>query len=164
MSTKDVFKEGLTMARGYSERLFAQFDGPSEWTHQVAPNVNHPLWVAGHLANTDNFALSLVAPDKAKDFAEYKAMFGGGSKPIPDASKYPDPIDVLATMQERRQVVLDVLEGLSDGDFDKSTPDGAPEFLPTVGSMFRVLIWHEGLHIGQATTAHRSLGKPPLMG
>lgn len=164
MTAKDVFKSGLTMARDYSERLFAQFETPKEWMHMVGPKTNHALWVAGHLANTDNFALGLVAPDKVKDMPEHKAMFGGGSVPVDDPSKYPAPAEVLATMRERREVVLGVLDGLSDADFDKATPEGSPAFVPTIGSMFRVLVWHEGLHIGQVTVAHRCLGKPPLMG
>jgi len=164
MAKKELLKDSLLMARHYSNGLFAQFKTPDEWVHQTHPGANHPLWVAGHIANTDNFALSIVAPEKARDMPEHKAQFGGGSKPVNDASKYPNPDEILKLMAERRETVLAVLDGLSEDDLAKATPDHAPEFMPTVESVFRILSWHEGLHAGQASTANRALGNPPVMG
>ena len=96
--------------------------------------------------------------EKAKD------LFGGGSKPVADASVYPSAAKVRAYLKDRRETLLAVLEGVSEEDLDKAAPDDAPEFLPTVESIFRVLAWHEGLHAGQVSVAHRSLGRPPILG
>lgn len=162
MGKKELLKDGLEFARNYTCSLFAQFKTLDEWLHQTHPNANHALWCAGHLANTDNFALGFVAPDKKADREDFRALFGGGSTPSSDPSKYPAPEEVLAYFKDRRAVLLAALDGMSEADLSKPTPDNAPEFMPTVESVFRAMIWHEGLHAGQASVAHRSLGKPPV--
>ena len=69
--------------------------------------------------------------------------------------------EVLAYMRERRAVLLELLADLSDEDLAKPTPEGAPEFLPDIGSVFETAVWHEGLHSGQLSVARRALGFPP---
>jgi uncharacterized damage-inducible protein DinB len=54
------------------------------------------------------------------------------------------------------------LEAMSDEDLAESTPAGAPEFLPDVGSVFELAVWHEGQHRGQLSVARRALGHKPL--
>ena len=44
----------------------ADFKTPEQWVFQVHPHCNHALWFAGHMATSDNFFLSLVAPEKAR--------------------------------------------------------------------------------------------------
>jgi hypothetical protein len=65
-------------------------------------------------------------------------------------------------MRERRQTLLETLEGLTDRDLAKKTPAGAPDFLPDVASVFELAIWHEGQHSGQVSVARRALGHKPL--
>ena len=65
-------------------------------------------------------------------------------------------------MRERRVVLLSVLDGMSDDDLARKTPDGAPEFLPDVASVFELAVWHEGQHSGQLSVARRALGHKPL--
>lgn len=164
MSRKELIKESLEFARNYSEGLFGQFTSADEWVFQTHGHANHALWCAGHIALADNLGISLVAPDKADLPDRYESMFGRGSNPVSDTSKYPDPKEVLAYMKERREVLLSILDGLSDADLDRATPDDAPDFLPTVRSVFTLLSWHEGLHAGQASIAHRGLNKPSVLG
>ena len=164
MARRDHLKEALDGARGYSTSLFSSFGDQKEWVHQPHPSANHAMWCAGHIASTDNFALSVIAPERAVDKPRYKELFGSGSSPKSDVAAYPPAAEVLDYMAERRSTLLSVLDGLSDEDLAKATPEGAPAFMPTVGSVFRILIWHEGLHAGQASIAHRSLGKSPIMG
>jgi hypothetical protein len=60
--------------------------------------------------------------------------------------------------------MLRLLDSLSDEDFSRPTPEGAPEFLPDVGSVFEMAVWHEGLHSGQLSVVRRILGHKPLAG
>lgn len=162
MEHKQRLKKQLLGVRQNSERLLADFRTPAEWTFQVHPACNHPLWFAGHMTTIDNFFLSLVAPEKVRPLPDFQSKFGMGSQPTSDPAAYPPPEEVLAAMRERRAALLDVLDGLSDEELSRKTPDGAPEFLPDVASVFELAVWHEGQHSGQLTVARRALGHPPL--
>jgi uncharacterized damage-inducible protein DinB len=164
MSLKERLKRQLTSARALSERLLADFKTPEDWTRQLHPGCNHALWFAGHMANTDNFLISMIAPERARENKEFGLKFGMGSQPSPNPADYPPPEEVLATMRERRQSLLSLLDGLSDDDLSQKTADGAPEFLSDFASVFELAIWHEGLHSGQLSLTRRALGHAPVMG
>jgi uncharacterized damage-inducible protein DinB len=162
MSQKERLQRQLLRVRQNSERLLADFRTPQEWTFQVHPNCNHALWFAGHMATSDNFFLSLVAPTESQKLPEFQAKFGMGSQPTNQPAEYPTPESVLATMRERRSALLEALAGMTDEDLAKKTPQGAPDFLPDVASVFELAIWHEGQHSGQVSVARRALGHKPL--
>ena len=146
-----------------SEKLLADFKTPQDWVHQVHSGSNHALWFVGHMANTDNFLLSLVSPASAVPLEGFNAQFGMGSQPTSQPGEYPPAEKVLSTMRERRTKLLEVLAGLSDEELAQKTPEGAPEFLPDFASVFELAIWHEGLHSGQLSVTRRALGHKPLV-
>lgn len=162
MSQKQRLQRQLEQARQLSEKLLADFHSPAEWTHQVHPAANHALWFVGHMANTDNFFLSILAPTRARKMETFNKLFGVGSVPTADPADYPPPEEVLGVMRERRQSLLALLDELSDETLSQPTPAGAPDFLPDFASVFETAIWHEGRHSGQLTMVRRSLGHPPL--
>ena len=162
MQLKQRLVRNLTSMRQNSERLLADFQTPEQWTYQVHPACNHALWFAGHMATSDNFFLSMVAPEKVRPLPEFQTKFGMGSQPTSDPAAYPQPESVLETMRERRSTLLDVLANLSEDDLAKKTPAGSPDFLPDFGAVFELAIWHEGQHSGQLTVARRALGHKPL--
>jgi uncharacterized damage-inducible protein DinB len=162
MGQKERLRRQLARVRQNSERLLADFRTAEQWTFQVHPNCNHALWFAGHMATSDNFFLSLVAPEKSRPLPDFQAKFGMGSQPTNNPSQYPAVESVLATMRERRETLLGVLDQMSDDDLAKKTPSGAPDFLPDVASVFELAIWHEGQHSGQVSVARRALGYKPL--
>jgi hypothetical protein len=164
MSLQQRLERQLHSTRQMSEKLLADFKTPQDWVHQVHPGCNHALWFAGHMANTDNFLLSLVAPARSVSLEGFNARFGMGSQPTNQPAEYPPAEAVLASMRERRSELLGVLSGLSDEDLAQKTPNGAPEFLPDIASVFEMAIWHEGLHAGQLTVVRRALGHKPLVG
>ena len=162
MTLKERLQRNLANVRQVSERLLADFRTPEQWVFQVHPNCNHALWFAGHMAQLDNFFLSLVAPQRVRQLPEYQSRFGMGSQPSGDPTAYPPPQDVLATMRERRAALLAALDSMTDEDLAKKLPPGTPDFLSDVGSVFELAVWHEGQHNGQLTVARRALGYQPL--
>ena len=164
MGLRERLTRQLIRTRQLSENLLAAFRLPAEWLHQVHPGCNHALWFAGHMANTDNFLLSLVAPQRAIPLEGYGARFGMGSQPVNRPEEYPPPEDVLETMRERRRMLLAVLGNLSDEDLSRPTPPGSPDFLPDFAAVFEMANWHEAMHAGQLTVARRALGHKPLSG
>jgi hypothetical protein len=162
MELKERLKRRLVEARQMSEKLLADFQSPEQWTHQVGPTCNHALWFVGHMAQTDNFFISVIAPEKMKVIEGLREKFGMGSQPTNRPEDYPPPAQVLATMRERREALLGILDGLSDEDLATKTPPGSPDFLPDLASVFETAVWHEGLHSGQLSLIRRSLGYKPL--
>jgi uncharacterized damage-inducible protein DinB len=162
MELKERLRRQLVSVRQVSERLLADFKTPQEWTFQVHPACNHALWFAGHMATSDNFFLSLVAPEQARQLEDFQAKFGMGSQPTSDPAAYPVPERVVTTMRERRETLLAALDAMDEEDLSRKTPAGAPEFLPDVGSVFELAVWHEGQHSGQLSVARRALGYKPL--
>jgi uncharacterized damage-inducible protein DinB len=162
MTLKERLQRNLANMRQMSERLLADFKTPEQWVFQVHPNCNHALWFAGHMAQSDNFFISLVAPDRARQLPDFPAKFGMGSQPTNSPADYPPPESVLTTMRERRGVLLEVLADMTDDDLAKKLPAGTPDFLSDVGSVFELAVWHEGQHNGQLSVARRALGHRPL--
>lgn len=162
MELKERLKRRLIEARQMSEKLLADFHSPEQWTHQVGPTCNHALWFVGHMAQTDNFFISVIAPAKVKAIEGLREKFGMGSQPTNRPEDYPPPEQVLATMRERREALLGILDQLSEEELGNKTPPGSPDFLPDIGSVFETAVWHEGLHSGQLSLIRRSLGYKPL--
>lgn len=163
MSMIERLQHQLDSARGFTTRILADFQKPEDWVAQVCNQSNHALWFIGHMATTDNFFISLLAPEKSAPKEHYQELFGLGSTPSPKLEDYPPIEEVRSYMDERRQVLLEILASLRDDDLATKTPDGTPDFLADYGQVFETAIWHEGLHSGQLTMVRRSLGHQPAM-
>lgn len=163
MSMIERLQHQLDSARGFTTRILSDFQNPEDWVAQVCNQSNHALWFIGHMATTDNFFISLLAPEKSAPKDNYQELFGLGSTPSPKLEDYPPIEEVRGYMDDRRQVLLEILASLSDEDLATKTPDGTPDFLADYGQVFETAIWHEGLHSGQLTMVRRSLGHQPAM-
>lgn len=163
MALKERLRRQLESARQLTDGYLDSLARPEEWTHQVHPRANHPLWIMGHLAQTDNFLISLVAPEKSQPLPEYQQCFGMGSQPSDDIEAYPAVEEVRGVFRERRAVLLELLDSMSEDDLATPLPQGTPDFLSDKGSAFEMAVWHEGMHAGQLSVARRSLGYAPLM-
>ena len=161
MSAKERLRNQLVSAREYSKSLLADFRTPEQWTHQVHPHANHALWFAGHMAMTDNYWISTVAPEKVFQRPDFEKAFGTGSQPTSNPADYPPAEKVLAVMKERRETLLDVLEAMDEAALETPLPKARADFLPDVGSVFEMAVWHEGLHSGQLSVARRAMGHGP---
>lgn len=163
MSMIERMQHQLESARGFTNRILGDFKKPEDWVAQVCNQSNHALWFIGHMATTDNFFISLLAPEKSVNNDHYQELFGLGSTPSPDLATYPPIEEVRAYMDQRRATLLEILASLTDDDLAKKTPSGTPDFLADYGQVFETAIWHEGLHSGQLTMVRRSLGHLPAM-
>lgn len=161
MSLKERLKRQLVAARQTSEGFLGDFSTPEQWVNQVHAGANHALWFAGHMGISDNFFISVVAPEKVRKETSMESRFGMGSQPTNRVADYPAVESVLEFMRERRATLLRVLDSMTDEDLAKPTPEGTPDFLSDMGSVFEMAIWHEGLHSGQLSVARRALGHKP---
>lgn len=162
MTPKERLRKRLTTARAFTERLLEDFHTPQEWTTQVCDQTNHALWIAGHLALTDNFFLTQVAPEKAVGRDDYQTLFGVGSQPVADPDHYPAAAEVLEYLRDRRSTLLAQFDAFDEAAMSTPTPDGTPDFLNDIGAVFETAVWHEGMHTGQLSVVRRSLGYDPV--
>ena len=164
MALADRLRHQLEMCRDTSEKILAAFETSEDWTRQVVPETNHAMWFAGHMATTDNYFISQIAPERAKTYEGWDKLFGMGSKPTSDPDDYPPVAEVHDAMRERRSVLLELLRGRSDAELNGPPAAGASDFLPDLASTFEIAVWHEALHLGQVTMIRRALGHQPIMG
>ncbi len=162
MSLKACLRGQLEKARGFTERMLADFHTPEQWTHQVHEQANHALWFVGHMAFADNFFISALAPERALKLTSIEDRFGMGSHPVANAAEYPNVDEVLALMRERRQVLLSILDGMSEADLEQPMPKELTDLFQNRAGVLEMAVWHEGLHSGQVSVARRSLGHSPF--
>ena len=63
MTLADRLLRLLENIRESSEKMLDAFKTPEDWTRQVVPGTNHAMWFAGHMASSDNFFISKIAPE-----------------------------------------------------------------------------------------------------
>ena len=160
---KEVLRWQMQKSRQVTEGLIDSISAPDDWTHQVHSTANHPLWIVGHLALADNFFLQAVAPTRCRLPDGWDRIFWFGTTPVPDLTQYPAPDTVVDYFRERRETLLNVLEFMNTEELNASMPEGFPfSKSPCIAQVFSHAAFHEGLHSGQFSIAHRSLGHPPL--
>ena len=168
MDLKAHAKYALESSRRLIEGALADFKTREDWLHQSHPKANHAMWIVAHLGLADNMFASRFRPDVASKPDGWDDLFWFGSQLQEDASLYPPEAEVLAYFRDRREVLLKVLDELTEdelagpapGPDERSPLAGAP----CIGHAFIFIAYHEGIHTGQLTVAHRGLGRPPMFG
>jgi hypothetical protein len=108
------------------------------------PGRAHIGWQLMHIAATDDRHVNIrVRGGQAKE-PEYERRFAGGS--TPDDSM-PAVDEIRRYLAERRAGLFELLESTRDEDFAKKPYDTSAH---TLEEWFRVWVWHEGHHQGQA--------------
>ncbi len=80
-----------------------------------------------------------------------------------DSSKYPDTLEVVNYCRQRRAKLMETIEGLSDEFLEGPAPnEGMFADAPNLAQMLFFISYHEGIHTGQFTIAHRGLGHKPM--
>jgi hypothetical protein len=162
MSQKQAI-EVLKFTRAMTDKLYQDFP-EGKLTHQPSPTDNHALWVLGHLAITDAWYCGMVGASGASMPDGYEALFGMGSKPVSDASKYPKLSEVRKVYEANRAAMLDWLQKASATELGASLAEKTGGFMsdPLDGAL--KLSWHEGWHGGQVASVRKALGLASIFG
>lgn len=165
MNARDIILDQLQWTRQTTLGTFAEFN-IGQRLFQPAPGVNHPLWLLGHIAASEDHLIlgycqgrSLLPPECGK-------LFGMKSTPLSDPAAYPSGEDLLETLARVHQAAMDYVRAASDAElalppvgFDKM-PDRAKELFPTRLRSAWFHANHEAMHSGQLSYIRRLLGKP----
>lgn len=154
----------VRFARGATKKLLEGIPA-DRVCEQPGSCVNHALWIAGHLACSDDWFLKEFGG--AAEFAlpeKWHTIFGSGSRPTSDASQYPPFAEVLKAMDERRAALLAWLGSLSREQVDTPTSENWQAYAPTIGDLGHFAAWHEGYHGGQLATLRKAFGLTSAFG
>lgn len=163
MSIKANVIYSLDRSRRLMDALVDTMKSDSDWMYQAHSTANHPLWIVGHLGLADNMFLSRLAPAEDRKPDGWDELFWFGSEISSDRSKYPPTQEVVGFFRERRQKLMELIEGLSDEFLAGPTPaEGMFADAPNMAQMLIFIAYHEGMHSGQFTIAHRGLGNEPF--
>ena len=136
----------------------------AECLRQPLPGANHALWVAGHLASSDDFFLEQLGGKEPRCDAKFKALFGMGSTPTGSPGDYPPFEEIKEMLHERREALNAGFGSMSAEQLNEPLTGDYKDFAPNYGALMSTICWHEGIHAGQVTLIRRNLGIKPLFG
>lgn len=145
---------------GFLEKMVA--DVPAErMCHQPPGLPNHPAWQVGHLTVVRSGMARMLGA--SADVPEaWQALFGPGSTPSSDTTKYPAKDELLATLRRAHRVVVDAFKAADPAKL--AAPHGVERLNalgPTLGHVVvTALTAHDGLHVGQLSDWRRVMGLP----
>ena len=164
MNTIDFIKFGLESSRGWAMGLLQDMqDAPL--TFPTTNGGNHPLWVLGHLVDSESFLFDQAIMGRDNRYRRVGSdLFGAKSTPVDDASRYPSMPELFGNWEEIRAEAVAHLESLSPGDLDQKShaPEEYGPMFGTVGACYGAMVGHPQFHAGQVADARRAAGKEPL--
>lgn len=162
MKATEFIAAALDFGRRAMEGMVADLDGKDLVAAPTARGGNHALWVLGHLAVSEASIVGKFIKGQEPALKEWQGLFGLGSEPAGDLSKYPTKAEVLKKSQAVRQETLDLLRSLSDKDLDKPTSvQQNREIFGTIGRCLVTMVHHQAFHLGQIAVVRRALGRKP---
>jgi len=124
---------------------------------------NHPAWIVGHLALTDDSFLA-SRTGKASSLPEsWDKLFGMKSESVEDTSIYPSREELTVKLVSTREALIDWLKSLSDEQLLEPITGDWSQFAKNPASLMGTIAWHEGLHAGQIGVVRRMIGLPPIV-
>ena len=138
-----------------------------EMMFQPKPGMNHPLWLLGHVATSENGLILHACAGKTLLPEGWAEKFGIGSQPVGDAKAYPTKEEVVATLATLHAEAIAYVKMLKEADLS-SLPVGIERFPKPAQERFNTVmkcltghITHEASHAGQMAVLRRLMGKTP---
>jgi len=136
---------------------------PEKWFEKPSEDLNHLLWVAGHLLHTRTLVLKLLGVEYPLSWA---AIFGRGAKQAPN-DQYPTPAEILRAWDDVASRLENGLEGATAEQLARDLPQTSPAPPPFDGKVsgrIAFLSLHEAYHLGQLGLLRKWLGYGQAVG
>ena len=117
-----------------------------------------------HLAYADDMFLTALGDRDAICPESWKELFGMGSEPTDDPSRYPPVAEIRDKLAETRRQLREWFSGMTEEHFKEPMPEDWQGFAPNRGVLMSTIASHEGMHVGQMTVVRKSLGMPRAWG
>jgi hypothetical protein len=163
MHLKDHLIDRLQIARKWTTNLLTDIE-PQRWFNMPGGGTGHVAWQVGHLAASQIVLIHNRCFGKPLDACMHEAerlVFGRGSTPVGDPSKYPPIAAIRATFDRIQNEAIEMIRTLTDADLDAPAGDAHPLFANKAGAIGTAAL-HETFHAGQIAMIRRVFGKAPL--
>lgn len=155
----------LKLARKYGSQFYENLSD-DEWFWSPTGYTTHVAWQVGHMAVSEyNLCIRRVRGRQSGDEMlvsdEHLALFGLGSVPVADRTKYPSREKIMWLLRDVRDEVLEVLAKRSDADLDVPLEQPHPVFQTKLGAVEYSSL-HECIHVGQIGMLRRLMGKSAI--
>ena len=165
MTAIEFIKLNLKLGQERIHNLLQGIEG-HELTTPISGGGNHALWIVGHLAWAEGSLIGKFVRGESNPLESWTPLFGIGSKPEPDAGKYPALCELISHWNRLCAATMDLLSSLQDADLDrpsKAPPERAAIF-GTIGHCLAMIGNHQSFHAGQIADARRAAGLKPVFG
>lgn len=161
MDAKAGAIKALHMARGMFNQLIEGFPADKA-AFQPAPTDNHLLWLLGHMPFGYVYFAEVLGGKIDAPPEAWKPLFGPGSKPVSDPSKYPPLAELKVAFDTSFTQFMAVVEKVPPEDLAKPPANGG-DWLPDRLAALHAVVWHEGWHGGQLANVRKALGLKNIM-
>jgi uncharacterized damage-inducible protein DinB len=160
MQSIDLIRDNLKKS---TNRVLTHVEGmrDSATVYPTAKGGCHAHWLIGHLAYSEQQILQGMMLGGVNPLAQWQDLFGHGTEPNKDASKYPPFDEVLAELRRVRESTTALLDSLSEDDLDKASamvPEGLENTFGTYRHCLQFAADHWYMHRGQLADARRAAG------
>jgi len=147
----------------YAQKLVADIPDDRMCAQPVDGQLmNHPAFLLGHLAWAGDSAAALLGA-VGGHAGDWRELFGMGSKPLADRSKYPPKAELIKALEESHARVAAAVTSASPEALTQPAPERMRARFATVGQMVAGLMTaHEATHLGQLSAWRRALGMPSV--
>lgn len=159
---KQLAVQQIKWSRGFINALLEGLTD-EQLMHRPGGKGNHPMWVMGHLASSDDQIHAMASGNKPQLPQSFHELFQGGSEPSDDASVYPSRDEVKQAMQDGHDRLVAWVEALDDAAMNELAPEFLRPFAPDIISIPFSVSAHDLCHAGQVSTSRASLGIKRLM-
>ena len=157
---KETVKQQLQMGENLLKMFSSDFSDADGLVQPVEGGC-HLIWILGHLATTQDWAVSKLTGQPNRVPQKLIDLFKGGSKVAADAKRYPPRAEVEDLFRQTQAATIKALDVFDEKRWSDPSPDGVPrEYFPTAGSLWGMMGTHTFWHVGQLTDIRRRLGKP----
>jgi hypothetical protein len=127
------------------------------------PNCNHIKWQLGHLIASEHQMMDSAIPGSMPPLPDgFAEKYSKEAAASDDPSAFDSKAELMRVHAEQRAATLAALDGLSDADLDKPTPEAMQQYAPTIGAAFAMQCTHWLMHSGQWVIVRRATGREPL--
>jgi hypothetical protein len=153
----------ICAARRFTLKTLEQV--PEENWFVMPGGVTHVAWQFAHLAIAQyRLCLVRLRGDQPSDASlitpEWIGLFGKGSTPDPDRTKYPSVDAIRTRVAQVHEIALESCAGLSDSDLDTPSQPHHWQFDTKLGAI-QWCARHEMTHAGQIGLLRRLMGDRP---
>ncbi len=158
MDLNEMLIDQIESIREITLATFAELSA-KEHFFQPAAGMNHPLWLLGHIATSEDHLILEFCTGRALLPERYNELLGMGSKLLDDRSAHPPSEEILGHLEAIHEAAVDYIRAADEEEFDKA-PRCFDRFDERAAVMFATrgrCIW---FHAPPRSHARRPTGLP----